>query len=110
MESDRISFEEYGRATFENYDVLKAGKLVDKEYAQIKNLYETEKKKWDFISGKHENSESTLDRMQFYSFVYSEEFPHIHEYESGLIFKQFDTNLDATLDFKEFINAIKSKI
>ncbi len=108
-DSERISFETYGKATFESYEDLKAGKLTGTEFGEMRNLYEKEKKKWEFISGKLENSESTLSRMQFYSFIYSEEFPHIHEYELGITFSQFDTNADAVLDVKEFIDAIKSK-
>lgn len=105
--SGRVLFETYAKRAFENYEVLKAGTLPDEEYLDIKNLFETEKKKWFFISGQSEDK-IALNGVQFYSFVFSDEFPHIHEYELGITFNLFDKNSDGYLDVQEFVDSIQN--
>lgn len=70
-------------------------------------MFETEKKKWFFISGQSEDK-IALNGVQFYSFVFSDEFPHIHEYELGITFNLFDKNSDGYLDVQEFVDSIQS--
>lgn len=79
----------------------------DEAFLEMKNVYDIEKKKWNFVAGQETNG--ALNRIQFYSFVFSEEFPHIHEYEKGITFNQFDANSDGSLDVKEFWRNIKCK-
>ncbi len=105
---EQFTFKKYAENAFENFEVLEEEANIDDEYLEVKNLYEIEKKKWEFIAGKDSNG--LLDNIQFYSFMFSEEFPHIHEYEKGITFDQFDKNSDGLLDVKEFWRSIKSNM
>ena len=107
-QTGRIDFDIYAQKAFEGFydlDLLESNNTND--YKELKNLYQVEKKKWHFIANKNS---ALLDYDQFYSFVYSEEFPDIQEYETGVFFDIYDSNQDNLLDVNEFISEIKSKL
>lgn len=106
MGVQQITFENYAQKTFDDFEKMESD-TDDEAFVEMKNLYHIEKKKWNFIAGKQSNG--SLNRMQFYSFMFAEEFPHIHEYEKGITFNQFDVNSDGLLDVKEFWRSIKCK-
>ena len=107
-QTGQIDFDIYAQEAFEGFydlDLLESNNTND--YKELKNLYQVEKKKWHFIANKNS---ALLDYDQFYSFVYSEEFPDIQEYETGVFFDIYDSNQDNLLDVNEFISEIKSKL
>ena len=104
---NQISFNAYAKVTFENYKELEEGGLADQDFREIKNLYEIERKKWMFIAG--DSMQGQLNKTQFYSFIYSDEYPHVHEFELRIMFNQFDVNSDGALDVNEFTEGVQSK-
>lgn len=68
------------------------------------NFYKFEKNKWNFISSQADQ----LDYLDFYKYVYSEEFPNYNDYESKIRFDTFDVNKDQVIDVKEFKEAARS--
>jgi hypothetical protein len=65
----------------------------------IRIFYETEQKKWYFIS----KGQEKMNREQFAAFIFSDEHPDIKEFENELVFKKYDKNKDGLWSFDEFI-------
>ena len=100
----QISFHKYASNTFENFKELESNSL-DETFSDIKNIYEIQKKKWEFISTQ---PSGVLSHSEFYSFIYSEEFPNVHDYENKLNLELYDLDHNSYLSVDEFIQAIRS--
>ena len=62
------------------------------------NFYKNQKAKWNFVS----NNNAKLDHEKFYSFIYSQDFPLIQNFEIRFLFNQTDANKDGLLSYIEF--------
>jgi hypothetical protein len=115
-----IDFKVYIRDAFDNLydaDILEeAGQAVastqnklvdDDEFKELKDLYKSERDKWNFIS--LETTEN-LTYDQFYMFVYSEEFPDVQEFEARANLNKFDADRDGLISVDEFLANILRNI
>jgi Ca2+-binding EF-hand superfamily protein len=72
----------------------------DDEFKELKDLYKFEKDKWTFVA---ERPSDTLTYLQFYMFVYSEEYAEVLDFEARVNFAKFDTNADGFISVDEFL-------
>ena len=100
-----ITFETYiSDALGDTYDmdeVKKDRETVDPydDLNEIRIFYETEKKKWYFISKNRDD----MNREQFSSFIFSDDHQDIKDFENTLVFKIYDKNNDAFWSFDEYM-------
>jgi Ca2+-binding EF-hand superfamily protein len=120
-----IDFKVYIRDAFDNlYDaeILEEASLAvaasssstkskavndDDEFKELKDLYKSERDKWNFIS-LEVTDKLTYD--QFYMFVYSEEFADVQDYEAHVNFNKFDADRDGLISVDEFLANVQRKI
>ena len=85
---------------------LSASTNVDDEFQELRDLYDSEKEKWHFISP----GSKFLTHEQFYMFIYTEEYPALKNLEAESTFKKFDLDGNGYVSVAEFSARVQGLI
>ena len=84
---------------------------------ELELLFKLELNRWSFILNDNkivpiemEIFESKLNRKQFYSFIYLNEFDFIRLNDAKFVFDFYDLNQDSIIDYNEFIEGLKGNL
>jgi Ca2+-binding EF-hand superfamily protein len=109
-ETGSITFHAYiNDALGDSYDMDELEKSTadsSHDLHDVRVFYQTEKKKWYFIT----KGQDEMSREQFAAFIFSEDHQHIIDFENEMIFKLYDKNNDGFWSFDEYMQTVKRKL
>jgi hypothetical protein len=109
-ETGSITFQAYiNDALGDSYDMDELEKNTadsSHDLHDVRFFYQTEKKKWYFIT----KGQDKMSREQFSAFIFSEDHQDIIDFENEMIFKLYDKNNDGLWSFDEYMQTVKRKL